>query len=331
MHPTPFWGFAHTAVERGTLGKVQAHALHTTLRMHLLQLADLQPSDIHHIWSLIDAHAPSLHGTVGWSFEGRGTRTRTTFIEAFRRLGLAYTELPDLLKTGERACDLAGYLDPFFAAYVVRESDHTRLAAFAAASRRPVINAMSAQGHPCEVLTDAHFVQTRIKPLREASIVLWGPSTNVFRSWHELAQVLDFGLVQVCDRRFHETLPHVEFLEPETLPGAADVVLTDSWPASAEADAATQADLAPLTEDHLAALGAPALLPTPPFTLGRELAVDPAAYPGFVGYAQKELLLPVQAAILRWALAAAAHDDRPPHAAAPRRPGGASTQKIEPN
>lgn len=270
--------------------------------MNLIQLGDLQPADIRHIWSLVDTPAPHLAGTVAWSFEGNGIRTRTTFIEAFRRLGLAFTELPHLLKSSERASDLAGYLDPFYTLYVVRESDHLRLAAFAAASQRPVVNAMSAQGHPCEVLTDAWYVETRIKPLRDARVCLWGPSTNVLRSWHELAQVLGFELVQVCHRRFHEVLPNVVFVEASALPGPVDVVVTDSWPASAPADATTQADLVPLTEEHLAALGQPALLPTPPFTLGRELAVDPVEYPGFVGHAQKELLLPVQMAIIRWAL-----------------------------
>jgi ornithine carbamoyltransferase len=277
--------------------------------MNVIELTDLQPADIRQIWSLVHSPLASpLGGTVAWSFEGRGVRTRTTFIEAFRRLGLAFTELPDLLKTPERPEDLAGYLDPFYALYVVRESDHPRLSAFAAASRRPVINAMSAQGHPCEVLTDAYYVDTQIKPLQEAHVCLWGPSTNVFRSWHELAQVLGFGLVQVCHRRFHEALPHVTFVEPSALPHAVDVVITDSWPASAEADATTQADLMPLTEEHLAALGSPALLPTPPFTLGRELTVDPVAYPGFVGYAQKELLLAVQMAIVRWVMDAASPD-----------------------
>lgn len=273
--------------------------------MNLIQLSDLQPQDIRHIWAGVHAPGAALQGTVAWSFEGNGVRTRTTFIEAFRQLGLAFTELPNLLKSRERACDLAGYLDPFYALYVVRESDHGRLSEFAAASRRPVINAMSAAGHPCEVLTDAHYIDTQIKPLAKARVCLWGPSTNVFRSWHELAQVMGFDLVQVCDRRFHEVLPHVAFVESSALPDAVDVVITDSWPAGAEADAETQSDLTPLTEEHLAALGNPALLPTPPFTLGRELTVDPVAYPGFVGYQQKELLLPVQAAIIRWALGAA--------------------------
>jgi ornithine carbamoyltransferase len=55
-----------------------------------------------------------------------------------------------------------------------------------------------------------------------------------------------------------------------------------------------------LTEAHLAHMGQPKLLPTPPFTIGRELAFDPLHYTGFAGYRQKELLLPVQKAILRY-------------------------------
>jgi hypothetical protein len=55
-----------------------------------------------------------------------------------------------------------------------------------------------------------------------------------------------------------------------------------------------------LTEKHLAAMGYPKLLPTPPFSIGRELSFDPLTYSGFVGYEQKELLLPVQKAIVRF-------------------------------
>ena len=97
----------------------------------------------------------------------------TTFIQAFRDLDLQFTELPNLLKTGERARDLAGYLDAFYDLYVVRESDHARLVEFAAASRRPVVNAMSGDGHPCEVLTDAYYVDTAVTPLERARVCLW--------------------------------------------------------------------------------------------------------------------------------------------------------------
>jgi ornithine carbamoyltransferase len=261
--------------------------------MNLVSLADLSSRDIRAIWSLVDAGDQALCGTVAWSFEGNGIRTRTTFIQAFRELGLQFTELPNLLKTGERVEDLAGYLDPFFTHYVIREADHERLLAFAQRSSRPVINAMSGRGHPCEVLTDAYFIDRSIKPLDIATVCLWGPPTNVFRSWHELAAVMGVEVIHVCDQQYHEKDSPVEFTSAPDR--RVDVVITDAWPA------AVQATPRPLTDEQLARLGAPALLPTPPFTIGRELQLDPVRYPGFVGYRQKELLLPVHKAIIRYA------------------------------
>lgn len=263
----------------------------------LLTLSALHQRDVYAIWERAADPDLRLSGTVGWSFEGDGVRTRATFIEAFRRLGLQWTELPNLLKTTEAPRDLAGYLDPFFQVYVIRERDHARLAAFAAASARPVVNAMSGLGHPCEVLTDAYFLHTMLKPLAEAQICLWGPTTNVFRSWHELAVIFEIQLTQVCPRRFHLEHPNVRFVEAAEAP--ADIVITDGWPVGADADAH------PLTEADLIRLGRPALLPTPPFSVGRELAVDPLRYPGFTGYTQKQLLLPMHQAIVHYVLTAA--------------------------
>jgi hypothetical protein len=206
---------------------------------------------------------------------------------------MQFTELPNLLKTPERVTDLAGYLDPFFDLYVIREADHKRLEAFANASIHPVINAMSAGGHPCEVLTDAFYLEKRFKDLKQIHICLWGPTTNVFRSWHELAYTLGFRITQVCEQEHHELHPAVDFMS--TAPPRTDVVITDSWPNGVDHSALA------LSSEHLARMGSPALLPTPPFAIGREVLLDPVTYQGFVGYEQKQLLLPVQKAILRYA------------------------------
>ncbi|MDQ3273277.1 MAG: ornithine carbamoyltransferase, partial [Pseudomonadota bacterium] len=130
--------------------------------MNLINIDDLSKTEIREIWALAGKPHRSLTGTVAWSFEGNGIRTRTTFIQAFRELGLSYIELPNFLKTNERASDLAGYLDPFYAMYVVRESNHERLREFASVSSRPVINAMSCAAHPCEVLSDACYIEAEL-------------------------------------------------------------------------------------------------------------------------------------------------------------------------
>jgi ornithine carbamoyltransferase len=288
--------------------------------MNLISISSLSEHDIRAIWSLVDKPQAALVSNVAWSFEGNGIRTRTTFIRAFRELGMQFTELPNLLKTQERVVDLAGYLDPFFDLYVIRDTDHQRLEAFANASERPVINAMTASGHPCEVLTDAFYLERKFGNLKEARVCLWGPTTNVFRSWHELAAVLGFTITQVCEERFHERHASVEFLCEA--PARADVVITDAWPGGTDHSALA------LSSEQLSSMGCPALLPTPPFTVGRELLLDPVAYDGFVGYEQKQLLLPVQKAILRWALAPttaepgeAERHHAVPHAMAARQPG----------
>ena len=263
--------------------------------MKLIRIHDLTALDIQAIWQLAANPCPPLEGTVAWSFEGNGIRTRTTFLQAFRELKLQFVELPNLLKTTERACDLAGYLDPFYDIYVIREANHERLAEFAKASHRPVINAMTSQGHPCEVLTDACSIQNTLGPLATLKITLWGPPTNVFRSWHELAQVLGFELVHVCDAHFHEKKDHVHFVEK--LDGATDVIITDSWPTGFENT------LWSLSTDQLTAMGEPKLIATPPFHIRQEVAFDPLHYKGFMGYLQKMDLLPVQKAILSYLLA----------------------------
>lgn len=263
--------------------------------MNLVSLSALCPEDVRAIWRLVASPGVDVQGTAAWSFEGNGIRTRTTFLKAFHELSLSVIELPNLLKTGERVCDLAGYLDPFYDIYVIRESNHERLAEFAASSRRPVVNAMSSAGHPCEVLTDAYFIETTIGSIRKVRICLWGPPTNVFRSWHELAGVMGFSLVHVCHESFHETVPNVTFSSSshETV----DVVITDGWPRG------TEQLSSPLSIEELARMGQPVLLPTPPFAVGGELSADPRHYPRFAGYEQKKLLLPVQRAVLRHLLA----------------------------
>ena len=262
--------------------------------MNLIDISDLQPSDIHEIWKRTEEPFGGLSGTVGWSFEGNGVRTRTSFIQAFRELGLAHTELPNLLKTDERLADLAGYLDEFYQLFVIRESNHEQLRAFADCSSRPVINAMSKYGHPCEVLTDAFSIQKRLGPLAGLRICLWGPPSNVFRSWHQIAQVLRFQILHTCERRHHASAgAFVTYTEQPS--GPIDVIITDSWSSSLTSKPGPEWSL---SLKILHQLGTPVLLPTPPFFIGKELAFDPTTYPNFIGYAQKTMLVRVQRAIV---------------------------------
>lgn len=181
-----------------------------------------------------------------------------------------------------------------YALYVVREHNHEKLQAFALVSSRPVINAMSAAGHPCEVLSDSFYIHSRFGDIRDVRIGLWGPVTNVITSWHELAKSLGMVIHHFCGAEFHRENTHVLFSDVVDTP--VDVLLTDSWPAGYSDPQWT------LTQQHLSILGQPALLPTPPFNIGEELGFDPVGYSGFCGYEQKTVLLKVQQAIVAYLL-----------------------------
>lgn len=253
---------------------------------NLLDTESLSKETMEQIWCLFTAtEAMKNVDPVAISFQGSGTRTRTTFLQALSHLGLQYIELPLFLETKERAQDLAGYLDPFYSLYVVRYHDHERMKAFSNASRRPVINAMSSLEHPCEALSDAYWFHTVVKPLDTANIVLWGPTTNVLRSWANVASTWGSS-VTLIERP----------LDVDDLPKNIDLVVTDGWP-----QAYKERNLH-LTQSQLKQMGSPLLLPTPPFTIGQELDFDPLLYDNFAGYDQKQYLLKVQKAIIRYVL-----------------------------
>lgn len=269
------------------------------ITVQLIDIDDLQKTEIEAIWQRVDQGAEAkISANAAWSFEGNGIRTRTTFVQAFQSLGLQFVELPNLLKTDESVQDLSGYLDGFYDIYIIRESNHLRLTEFASASTKPVVNAMSSQAHPCEVLTDAYYLRTQFKKLADLRILLSGPVTNVFQSWHSLARVLGLNIVHYCPKQYHLNEPtlgaSIEYTD--NLAGQFDVVVTDAWP-KGFSDADFSLSIATLN-----ALGKPLLLPTPPVTQGNELLFKVSSYQGFVGYKQKALLLPVQRALIAYML-----------------------------
>lgn len=257
----------------------------------LIDIDNLSKRDILEIWGNVDKKkATSLSANIAWSFEGNGIRTRTTFVQAFQKLGANYIELPNFLKTDESVDDLAGYMDAFFSMYVIRDSNHSRMKEFARATAKPVINAMSVEAHPCEVLTDAYYLNSKFPDIKSLKILLWGPVTNVFRSWHSLSKVLGLNITHYCPDEYQVECGSVIYTE--NLMGEYDVVITDAWVSGFSDENYC------LNDTRLKELGNPLILPTPPLTVGNEIDKPISDFKNFVGYQQKSLLLPVQMAII---------------------------------
>jgi ornithine carbamoyltransferase len=264
----------------------------------LLSIAALSIKDIEQIFQLArklkNGYLPNFAGiTSAYSFEGNSLRTRATFLKAMARLEITAIELPNLLKTNEDKTHLAGYLDQWMSIYIIRESNHEILETFAGASKRPVVNAMSSQEHPCEVLSDAFFLSEHYGKLQALKVCLVGPATNVLQSWREFCELLEIKYVQVCPQseKAH-TEKHIVHSLAEGIQGA-DVILTDHWP-----DGSFELEYQ-VTLDKLQFAAPQALvIPCPPFDTRQEIHPDVITSPYFAGYEQKQDLYTVHQAIV---------------------------------
>jgi ornithine carbamoyltransferase len=173
--------------------------------------------------------------------EKASTRTRVSFEVGCAQLGMQPVVLGaqgSQLGRGEPIRDTARVLSRYCDAIVFRTSATPRLLEMATAPV-PVVNALSDDGHPvqvlCDVLTVEEQLGRRIQGMRVAFV--GDCSSNMARSWVEAARVFDFHLVLAGPKGYqppreeltaagdHVTLVH----EPANAVDGCDVVNTDVW------------------------------------------------------------------------------------------------------
>jgi ornithine carbamoyltransferase len=252
---------------------------------------------------------------VAFFWDGEGFRNRAAFELGVQLLGGVGVEIPGRLGERERVEDLAGFLDNWFDAVVIRTPSFEMLTAFARAATTPVVNARTRHNHPCEILGDLAFVRSVRGRLDELHVVFVGEPTNLAHSWCEAAAVLPIKVTQVCpvgfeiDRRWWDSLvtsPAGELTHTPELAEtvrSADVIYTDCWPARADRTEHDRIErlFAPLrvTAAVLGRARPDALfLPCPPVTRGEEVSADAMTDPRCWVHAAKEWLLHAQNALL---------------------------------
>ncbi|UBQ01277.1 ornithine carbamoyltransferase [Curtobacterium sp. TXMA1] len=269
---------------------------------HLLRLDDWTTDDAEAVFGLARAYeqgsGPLLDGAAAMFFPPTSLRTRTSFERGAALAGLQPIVFPpESLDKDEAHDDVARYLADFVDVLVVRHPDLSVLEALAGADAVPVVNAMTSENHPCEVLADL-WTLTRGHEVGSLRVRFVGADGNIARAWAEASRLFGFDLVQCCPDGL--AAPDVRWTDDLTGAMAdADVVVTDGPGRHAAA-------LAPyrVTADVLAlALAGVRFAPCPPFVRGREVSADALASPAFVGHDAKRALLPVQQAVLAHCLA----------------------------
>jgi ornithine carbamoyltransferase len=218
---------------------------------HFLQFNDFSRDEFEHVFARtawIKAqfksyckYWPLVDRTLVMIFEKQSTRTRLSFEAGMHQLGGAaiYLNTRDSqLGRGEPVEDAAQVISRMSDIVMIRTFEQTIIERFAANSRVPVINGLTNEYHPCQILADIYtFIEQR-GSIRGRTVAWIGDSNNVCNTWLQAAEVLDFR-VQVSTPPGYEVEPeranlhgtgHFEqFADPMAAARGADLVTTDVW------------------------------------------------------------------------------------------------------
>ena len=234
----------------------------------LLRIADLSPDEAAAILDLAvelreQPKQPLLPGaTLGLYFSKHSTRTRVSFSAGMTQLGGAAISLtPEELQLsrGESLPDTARALSRYLDALAVRTHAHSELEAWAEWASIPVINALTADEHPCQALADALTMRDRLGSLDGVRVAWVGDGSNVLVSLAALGELLGYDVVAASPPGYEA--PGVETVrDARDVVRDADVVVTDTWISMGQEHerAHRLRDLEPYRlDDRLLALAAP--------------------------------------------------------------------------
>ncbi len=223
---------------------------------HLLRDDDLTPAEQAEVLELATAmkaepfaHKPMAGPkAVAVLFDKASTRTRVSFEVGIAQLGgtpLIIDGRASQLGRGETIADTARVLSRYVDAIVWRTGDQSRIAEMAAAASVPVVNALTDQFHPCQVLADLQTIRERFGRTAGRTLVYLGDGANNMAHSLLLGGTTAGLSVRICAPAGFQPDPEVlrdakavaaetggdaELVaDPQAAVDGADVVVTDTW------------------------------------------------------------------------------------------------------
>lgn len=272
----------------------------------LVFIDDFSKEEIYEIFKLADkfsddvSQVKPLEGkTVVLFFPESSIRTRVTFEKGIHELG-GKTILfpPEALDKKEKIQDVIGYLENWVDAVVVRHSDIQVVKSMAEHARIPVINAMTSENHPCEIITDLYALSKLHKALIKKKFLFVGAKGNIGNTWKAASGLMGFELEQCCPVGYE--IDNIKcYTNIDEAVAGKDIICTDSIPNKAKEDFKEYQ----ITLSHMQKANQGAVLnPCPPFFRGEEVSEAVINSDYFVGYGFKKYLITVQQAILCYLL-----------------------------
>ncbi len=300
---------------------------------HFLRDDDLSPAEQAEVLDLAAAMKGDRHGsrplagprTVAVIFDKPSTRTRVSFSVGIAELGgypLVIDAATTQLGRGEPIEDTARVLERQAVAIVWRTFGQERVEAMASVSQVPVVNALTDEFHPCQLLADLQTVRERKGDLAGLTITYLGDGANNVAHSTLLAGATAGMHVRVTSPQGFDPDPQIlaqagaigadtggsatHVRDPQRACEGADVLVTDTWVSMGMAEAqARETAFVPysLTEERLAQADPAAIvLHCLPAYRGKEVAASVIDGPQSAVWDEAENRLHAQKALLTWLL-----------------------------
>ena len=218
---------------------------------HFLQFNDFSRAEFEHLFARTQwikdqfkryrRYWPLEDRTLVMIFEKQSTRTRLSFEAGMHQLGGAAIFLntrDSQLGRGEPVEDAAQVMSRMCDVVMIRTFEQSIIERFAANSRVPVINGLTNEYHPCQVLADIYTYVERRGSIKGKTVAWIGDSNNVCNTWLQAAEVFDFNVhvstppgyeVEAERANLYGTDHYEEFRDPMQAAKGAHLVTTDVW------------------------------------------------------------------------------------------------------
>jgi ornithine carbamoyltransferase len=188
-----------------------------------------------------EPYHPLVDRTLAMIFEKHSTRTRLSFEAGMHQLGgtAIYLNTRDTqLGRGEPVEDAAEVISRMVDIVMIRTYEQEIIERFARHSRVPVINGLTNEYHPCQILADIYTYLELRGPIQGKTVAWIGDSNNVCNTWLQAAEVFGFNVhvstppgyeVEPERAGLYGTAHYEQFADPMEACRGADLVTTDVW------------------------------------------------------------------------------------------------------
>ena len=192
-----------------------------------------------------------LGKTLVMIFEKPSTRTRVSFQVGMQQLGgqvVVMGEKDSQLGRGETIADTARVLSRYADIIMIRTDDHQKLLDLAKYATVPVINGLTDNSHPCQIMADIMTFEEHRGTITGHSVAWVGDGNNVANSWIHAAAKFGFTLRLACPASLQPDAAVVAEARaagadivlsdtPEDAVSGAGLVVTDTWVSMGDEDA----------------------------------------------------------------------------------------------